>query len=232
MASEEQVEHKAYDPDGKSDEAIIKALEAGDYTVSYEAPDCVTEHTAIDGRTFYIVEGDDATHGMDYGSCTLKVAGYVFSCSLMDGEWDEDLSFEVLEAIKSTGDIITEVEDPAEAYALANGLNYNDLETYPADEEYIPADVDELHEPSYCANTTEYFEGKAYYVIDDPEPDCDGEYCIAHAVEEGTKPDDYGRYECVELRYSNIDDCCGELCDVQGSDVQFDAVNEELIDWF
>ena len=57
---------------------ILKAIEAGQYGVSYTEPNCFVEHTKPSGEKYYIITGDDATFGCDYGSTTVTVCGYVY----------------------------------------------------------------------------------------------------------------------------------------------------------
>ena len=69
------------------EQKILKALRSGDYTVTYMAPKNITEHTASDGHTFYVIDpwGDS-----DCG-CEIKAAGYTFTgwVSEEGGEWED-----------------------------------------------------------------------------------------------------------------------------------------------
>ena len=52
---------------------VKKALAKHNYEVSYTEPDCIEEREHKDGSVYYVVMGDDATHGAFLGDCTVEI---------------------------------------------------------------------------------------------------------------------------------------------------------------
>ncbi len=144
---------------GSSDSAdtveqkILKALRSGDYTVTYMAPKNITEHTASDGHTFYVIDpwGDS-----DCG-CEIKAAGYTFTgwVSEEGGEWecddgDVDLDDDLCDALDEIdqGGInnIPEQDLFVRFYELANGCTCD--EVYCTEGDDVPVDDEESDEMS------------------------------------------------------------------------------------
>ncbi len=133
------------------EQKILKALRSGDYTVTYMAPKNITERTAPDGRTFYVIDpwGDS-----DCG-CEIKAAGYTFTgwvseeggaweCDNSDVDLDDDLC-DALDEIDQCGiHSVPERDLFVRFYELANGCSCD--EVYSTEEDEVPVGVEETDE--------------------------------------------------------------------------------------
>lgn len=133
------------------EQKILKALRSGDYTVTYMAPKNITERTAPDGRTFYVIDpwGDS-----DCG-CEIKVAGYTFTgwvseeggaweCDDGDVNLDDDLC-DALDEIDQGGiHSVPERDRFVRFYELAHGCSCDEVYSTEGDE--VPLDVEETDE--------------------------------------------------------------------------------------
>lgn len=92
---------------------ILKAIENGDYEVSIEEPNNITQCTKYDGTVFYIMQGDDVKFGCYAGFCHVHFLdlNYTFTCELDYGEWKSDCNLEddedIIEAIESIDGVIS-----------------------------------------------------------------------------------------------------------------------------
>ena len=66
---------------------ILKAIENGDYEITIEEPNNITQCTKYDGTVFYKMEGDDAKFGCHPGYCFVDILDYTFKCDLETGDW-------------------------------------------------------------------------------------------------------------------------------------------------
>ena len=87
---------------------ILKAIETGDYVVSIEEPNNITQCTKYDGTVFYKLREDDVKFGCHPGYCHVNFDEYEFSCDLATGDWtlnDENIEdkevISILEGIDS-----------------------------------------------------------------------------------------------------------------------------------
>ena len=203
-------------------DGIIEALKKGDYEVSYGDPNFIRECTAPDGRTFYkIVDMDDIKTSNDFGSCTVYVCDYEFSCDWGTGEYEswffddieeeyeledgtfvykDDLIESVIDAFNDRDDIFfgeyTDNDWLMEMYAKKYGIK--NIEYYWCEDDDCPVDIDDdwidYTEPKDLGYGVVYYKRLKYYLVEKPS-NVEGEKL--HAVHCHTKPDDHGRFETV-----------------------------------
>lgn len=195
---------------------IEEAISAGNYTIDYDCPNNISERTAPDGSTFYVLTDMDGIKSSNYfGSNKIFVAGVSFKCELEYGEWESDLFDEIEdeyelpddeyidkeEIIERIQDIVceadgfisgsrTEGEDQISVYETMTGREVEDY--YMWEDSDIPMDVDEFVPAEETCDDTIAIADKKYYVV--PES-IDGNTLIA--VSEDAKPDKYGLYPTV-----------------------------------
>ena len=217
---------------------ILKAIEAGQYGVSYTEPNCFVEHTKPSGEKYYIITGDDATFGCDYGSTTVTVCGYEFTWDYVESKWegaDEDLDEDdaIAEALNDRDDItcLSDCPDTDELIAFYELATGESVDAYYYDEYDVPVDEEDVSAPEDVAEETVTFEGKDYYLVEEPEEDTDSDgHTIyrATAIPEGAVADDTGCYDCVTVLMEADGDECGEPYAIEDSDATYDGVNQEL----
>ena len=84
---------------------ILKAIENGDYEVSIEEPNNITQCTKYDGTVFYKMQDDDVKFGSHPGYCHVDILDYRCTCDLGTGDWDGD------EELIDDEDIINAIEN-------------------------------------------------------------------------------------------------------------------------
>ncbi len=203
-------------------DGILDALKKGDYEVSYGDPNFIRECTAPEGRTFYkIVDMDDIKTSNDFGSCTVYVSDYEFSCYWGTGEYEsrffddieeeyeledgtcvfkDDLIECVIDAFNDRNDIFfgeyTDKDWLMELYAKKYGIK--NIEYYWCEDDDCPVDINDgwtkYTVPKDLGYGIVYYKRLKYYLVEKPGNE-DGERL--HAVHCHTKPDDHGRFETV-----------------------------------
>lgn len=92
---------------------ILKAIESGDYEISIEEPNNITQCTKYDGTVFYKMQGDDVKFGCHPGYCYVHILDltYSFTCDLETGKWDSNCDLEdeedVIAAIENIDGVIS-----------------------------------------------------------------------------------------------------------------------------
>lgn len=234
----------------KQIDAIVEAIGKGDYKVSYEEPNNISECVAPDGRKFYkIYDLDDARSSNEFGSCTVEVKGYSFTCNwetaeveseffdeidysyeLSDGSvvsYDE-LKEEVLDAFEFRDDIYfgeyVAPEDQMEVFGMINHVK--DPEYYYYEDEDCPEDAEEITSPEELGYGEVSYNGVDYYLVDEPENE-EGEEL--HAVTSDAESDDQGNYDTVILTMHY--DEAGEMTatDCEDSDDLYSGVDGYVI---
>lgn len=122
---------------------ILEAIEDGEFTVSYNAPNCFEQRTKPNGDVFYVIRGDDANFGCSMGSTTVSICEYDFTWIPEEGEWeglDEDIdpTGEISEFLNGCEDIITlndcpDIDDLAAFYEIATGECVDEVYYYEDD---------------------------------------------------------------------------------------------------
>lgn len=89
---------------------ILKAIENGNYEVSFEEPNNIIQCTKYDGTVFYKMRDDDAKFGCHPGYCHVDILDYTFTCDLGTGDWDGDEELiddeDIINAIESIDGVI------------------------------------------------------------------------------------------------------------------------------
>lgn len=231
-------------------DGIVKAIKNGDYRVSYEDANNIRECTAPDGRTFYkVVDMDDAKSSTDFGSCTVEVAGYEFSCSWEYGDYEstlfdeiddeyeledgtvihkEDLVDQIIDALIDRDDIFfgtyTDVDSQMELFAKI--YHIKNPEYYWYEDDYCPIDISSgwhnYTAPVDLGYGTVYFNRFKYYLVEEPTNE---EAEQLHAVHCKTKPDDKGRFETVILDVCHLKDGKIKVTACEASDECYSAVD-------
>ncbi len=228
---------------------IVKAIKKGDYKVSYEEPNNIRECTAPDGRTFYKqVDMDDARSSNEFGSCTVDVGGYEFSCDWETGEYESDLfddideEYEledgshickedlielVIDALNEREDIFfgeySDMDSQMDLYAMINHIK--DPEYYWYEDDSCPVDINDgwidYTEPSKLDYGTVRFGGREYYLVEEPNNE-EGEQL--HAVDCDAVADDEGLFNTVLLEVSYLKDGEIKVTACEASDDFYNAV--------
>lgn len=90
---------------------ILQAIENGDYEVSIEEPNNITQCTKYDGTVFYKMQGDDVKFGCHPGYCHVDILDYTFKCDLETGDWEGDEELiedeDIINAIENIDDVIS-----------------------------------------------------------------------------------------------------------------------------
>lgn len=196
---------------------ILQAIKDGNYEISYEEPNCVSERTALDGRKYLFVSGDDVRFGADAGSCTVKILDYSCTCSLSTGEWDGDEQLiddeTVLDAIMDIDKMYYGILDDdysiASFYCFVNGLD--DLPCYNCYSDEMPVDADNFTPIDECDEYEQVtFKGEKYIIVEEYDDDPRRVY----ACNADESPDIYGYYPCVILTLNDNDEVVAiETCD-------------------
>ncbi len=231
---------------------ILEMIKKGDYTTDYEEPNFIRKCTAPDGRTFYMVENlDDAKSSNTFGSFTVYVGDYYFTCNYEDGEFEsdffdeldedgyelddeewiskEELMEEVTDALYSRDDVYigerTETDDVMRVFAKCNKIE--NPEYYWCDNCDSPSDIDsEFFYPPQDENCGEVsYDGETYYLVEEPTGD---EEEPIHAVNSNTVPEDNGTYETVLLYLSEDDEGNIEVTDCEESEDLYNAFDQDL----
>lgn len=174
----------------KKIEEIKEAIKNKKYSVSYDIPNFIDEHTAIDGTKYILVEDlDGPTRSNDFGCCYVKIAGISFSetlepyepvieCSYLDslenmereaGDNEDyvEIIKELIESIPefSSALSMSDIDGQVENYKKMTGSDLYEFYSY---DERLPVDeddddftpIEESDEP------TVEFSGQKYYVVD------------------------------------------------------------------
>ena len=121
---------------------VLSALEAGDYIVTYEPCNNITERTKYDGSKFYVFEEDDVKFGVTGGKTIVEVASHTFEYDIVCEEWE--------------GDDLIEDEEITEALEEVDG--FIDSEDYDQDRQWeLYAEANKIPKPWI------------YYSREDPE---------------------------------------------------------------
>lgn len=84
---------------------ILKAIQEGEFEVSIEEPNNISQCTKYDGTVFYKMQGDDVKFGCHPGYCYVDILDYRFTCDLETGDWEGD------DELIDDEDIINAIED-------------------------------------------------------------------------------------------------------------------------
>ena len=217
-----------------AEQKILEALQSGDYTVSYMAPQNITQHTAPDGRTFYIIDPwDDSDCG-----CEIKAAGYTFTgwvsedggvweCDDGDVDLDDDLC-DALDEIDQGGiGGVPEQDLFVRFYELANGCSCDEI--YCAEGGEPPIDAEDVKSPSECGFESVEFNGKTYHLVgeDDTSDDEESSEHRVLAIVDDAVADDTGKFSCVTLVFDDEDGERGVPVGVEESEETYDGTCEE-----
>lgn len=228
-------------------DGISDAISKGNYKVSYEEPNNISECFAPDGRKFYkITDQDGARSSNEFGSCTVEVMGYTFTCNWETAEVESDffdefddsyelpdgstlsydeLKEDVLESFEDRDDIFfgeyISPEDQMEVFGMINHIE--DPEYYYSEDEDCPVDTEEevLTYPEDLDYGTVTYKGVEYYIVDEPEQE-DEEYL--HAVKCDEEPDDQGNYSTVYFTITYDEDGNMTVTDCEETDDMYDAI--------
>lgn len=124
--------YEEYEKDNHIEE-IRKALAKGDFKVTLYEPNNIEEYYHSDGSPYYLIMGDDAGRGVDFGSCEVEVLGHIYSCNLNTGEWEGDELLEYVEddLEKAEGvyyGILDDMYDECRFYAKCKGIDFKTME--------------------------------------------------------------------------------------------------------
>lgn len=225
--------------DEKEEQKVIEALENGDYTVSIEEPNNLSRCVTPSGREFFVAYGDDVKFGVSGGSCTVEVCGHSFTCDLSNGDWDEEMSEELQDALEGADGVFSgemlDLEEQALVYARANNRDPDEIELYWCEDDDKPVDADDVESPLHWSEETIEFDGKKYYTVEEPEQeesDDDKPVFVARAIVDGTVADDYGYYSCVRIVYQAVPDkddedeySVGEIVRIEDCDSSYNGVD-------
>lgn len=231
-------------------DGIIEAVNKGDYSVSYEEPNNIRECTAPDGRTFYkFFDMDDARSSNDFGSCTVRVGDYEFSCDWENGDYEsrlfdeiddeyeledgsyvykEDLVELVVDAFNEKDDIFfgeySDMDSQMNLFARINHIK--DPEYYWCEDDCCPVDIDddwaEYTAPEDLGYGTVSFEQDEYYLVEEPSY-VDEEQL--YAVPCKAEPDDQGYFNTVLLSISYSENGEKKVIACEASNDYYNAVD-------
>ena len=208
-----------YDEITKKVKEIKKAIKAGKYTIDYDEPNFVFEHTAPDGSKFYVLVDMDGVRSSNYfGENTIHVAGVSFKCELEEGEWESKFFDEIEDSYElPKGKFVQKdelIEKIKEIVSEANGFltgsiafdgdlqiqAYEVMMNCQIDEYFLdeigdmPMDISDFVPVEKECKDIIHVDNKKYYVV--PES-IEGNTLIA--VSEDAKPNRYGLYETVKV---------------------------------
>lgn len=130
---------------------ILEAIQNGDYEISIEEPNNISERTKYDGSIYYVLHGDDVKFGACAGYCHVYIGEHEFTCNLDDGEWESSCNLEddedIIVAIESIDGVISGShmgnDEYMDIYYAANP-NAPEGPAYGDDDSDMPKDPDDL----------------------------------------------------------------------------------------
>jgi len=199
---------------------IVLSLKKGRYTLSYQEPNFIRRCTAPDGRTFLLFVDKSLTdEGNCFGSSSVDVEGYTFTCDYDTGECTSSffdqiergyyvngnqiaksvLVDELMNAFKERDDIFFGECYSDVGWAMEIYAKYNHIEKYEffwGEDCDAPLNIDdpdlEYHDPR-CENCgTAFFNNTRYYLLGVPDEYGSHKEENLLAVSEKALPSDHG----------------------------------------
>jgi hypothetical protein len=163
-----------------------------------------------------------------------------FFDQLEESEFDDDIDDdydidsiidEIMEEFEKRDDIYigpyTDVDGQMEVYAMIHDLS--DPEYYYYDDEDCPIDIDsswqKLTPPKELAYGTVEYEGKEYYLVEDPS---DADLDAIYAVRSDEAPGDHGEYSTVIMQLEENDEGYNVLS-LEDSDDKYDSCEKSML---